>query len=168
MELKTFAKVGTLILAGFFSVSVNAAYIVLDETDVLGVFPGNDSDAADFMSDTGITDIVTELFRDEPFPEDTFTGTVTKVENLDFLVVKFDGVYGVYDVITYAVGDQLEWHTADFFSQCSTLDAMSEMGLNCAASTSHLTGYGVVPVPAAVWLFGSGLLGLIGIARRKV
>ena len=26
---------------------------------------------------------------------------------------------------------------------------------------------GVVPVPAAVWLFGSGLLGLIGLARRK-
>jgi len=25
----------------------------------------------------------------------------------------------------------------------------------------------VVPVPAAVWLFGSGLIGLIGIARRK-
>ena len=24
-----------------------------------------------------------------------------------------------------------------------------------------------VPVPAAVWLFGSGLLGLIGMARRK-
>ena len=25
----------------------------------------------------------------------------------------------------------------------------------------------VVPVPPAVWLFGSGLLGLVGIARRK-
>lgn len=25
----------------------------------------------------------------------------------------------------------------------------------------------VVPIPAAVWLFGSGLLGLVGIARRK-
>jgi hypothetical protein len=25
----------------------------------------------------------------------------------------------------------------------------------------------VVPVPAAIWLFGFGLLGLIGIARRK-
>ena len=24
-----------------------------------------------------------------------------------------------------------------------------------------------VPVPAAVWLFGSGLLGLVGMARRK-
>ena len=28
-------------------------------------------------------------------------------------------------------------------------------------------GQAVVPVPAAVWLFGSGLLGLVGIARRK-
>ncbi len=40
-------------------------------------------------------------------------------------------------------------------------------------SSSSLTGYSmsiataVVPVPAAVWLFGSGLLGLVGIARRK-
>ena len=24
-----------------------------------------------------------------------------------------------------------------------------------------------VPVPAAVWLFGSGLVGLLGVARRK-
>jgi hypothetical protein len=24
-----------------------------------------------------------------------------------------------------------------------------------------------VPVPAAFWLFGSGLLGLVGMARRK-
>ena len=28
-------------------------------------------------------------------------------------------------------------------------------------------GASVVPVPAAAWLFGSGLLGLIGVARRK-
>jgi len=34
----------------------------------------------------------------------------------------------------------------------------------------ELTGYygfTPVPVPAAVWLFGSGLLGLIGVARRR-
>lgn len=29
------------------------------------------------------------------------------------------------------------------------------------------TGAAVVPVPAAAWLFGSGLIGLVGLARRK-
>ena len=32
---------------------------------------------------------------------------------------------------------------------------------------STLSAYAVVPVPAAVWLFGSGLIGLVGLARRK-
>jgi hypothetical protein len=31
----------------------------------------------------------------------------------------------------------------------------------------HDGDIGAVPIPAALWLFGSGLLGLIGIARRK-
>jgi hypothetical protein len=45
-------------------------------------------------------------------------------------------------------------------------------------AAAHMTGTGdgtgeafiagsVVPIPAAVWLFGSGLLGLIGFARKK-
>ena len=29
------------------------------------------------------------------------------------------------------------------------------------------TNASVVPIPSAVWLFGSGLIGLIGVARRK-
>ena len=37
---------------------------------------------------------------------------------------------------------------------------------------SHLTIYGsgsaVVPVPAAVWLFGSGLMALVAVSRRKL
>ena len=32
---------------------------------------------------------------------------------------------------------------------------------------SHLVRISSVPVPTAVWLFGSGLIGLIGVARRK-
>ena len=38
-----------------------------------------------------------------------------------------------------------------------------------AKDVSHVTFYnsGIVPIPAAVWLFGSGLLGLVGVARRK-
>ena len=32
---------------------------------------------------------------------------------------------------------------------------------------AYLDEFSVVPVPAAMWLFGSGLIGLIGVARRK-
>ena len=35
------------------------------------------------------------------------------------------------------------------------------LGDTCATTVA------AVPVPAAVWLFGSGLLGLVGVARRK-
>lgn len=31
----------------------------------------------------------------------------------------------------------------------------------------EISGLTAVPVPAAIWLFGSGLIGLIGVARRK-
>ena len=36
-----------------------------------------------------------------------------------------------------------------------------------ATADSFKLNVGAVPIPAAVWLFGSGLLGLIGVARRK-
>jgi len=35
------------------------------------------------------------------------------------------------------------------------------------SADSYTLNVGTVPVPAAVWLFGSGLLGLVGVARRK-
>jgi hypothetical protein len=43
---------------------------------------------------------------------------------------------------------------------------------NFDVDTITITGLTIVdpepvPLPAAVWLFGSGLLGLLGIARRK-
>ena len=31
----------------------------------------------------------------------------------------------------------------------------------------HSGDVSAIPVPAAVWLFGSGLIGLVGLARRK-
>ena len=37
-----------------------------------------------------------------------------------------------------------------------------------AFQASALVRTSVVPLPSAVWLFGSGLLGLIGVARREV
>ena len=175
MEMKGLIKVVALLFAGFFSLSVNAVTLTGDiytgGTNPSGVYLGNDGDANEFMADTGLSDI-TELFRDNNFcdivdpscstPNGVFAGTVVKIEFLDYLTVKFDGVYGVYDVSAYAVGTELDWATADFAAGCGIVG-----GNNCGAATSHVDGYGVVPVPAAVWLFASGLLGLVGVARKR-
>lgn len=45
-----------------------------------------------------------------------------------------------------------------------TVTQLSDWNLGTDGS---LTYGAVVPVPAAVWLFGSGLLGLVGVARRR-
>ena len=58
------------------------------------------------------------------------------------------------------------------FQTCTTL-VMGGTGEICVRDANWgenqtLQGsWSVVPVPGAVWLFGSGLIGLIGIARRK-
>jgi len=45
--------------------------------------------------------------------------------------------------------------------------AFSGFSINYDITTAYILTPGAVPVPAAVWLFGSGLLGIIGMARRK-
>jgi hypothetical protein len=54
------------------------------------------------------------------------------------------------------------WEYAQYFSvqQESTLNPDEWVGI----TRDYLN---TVPVPAAIWLFGSGLIGLIGVARRK-
>jgi hypothetical protein len=47
------------------------------------------------------------------------------------------------------------------------VDYGEEYITNLTFDPSQLTISAAVPVPAALWLFGSGLLGLVGIARRK-
>ncbi len=46
-------------------------------------------------------------------------------------------------------------------------DANRTITQNCALDPNISCAPSAVPVPAAVWLFGSGLLGLVGVARRK-
>ena len=45
--------------------------------------------------------------------------------------------------------------------------SMELQGQNYDSWAVHTGNIGAVPVPAAVWLFGSGLIGLLGLARRK-
>ena len=57
-----------------------------------------------------------------------------------------------------ALGDSQKW--AGFYDATGAPISVSYTGATAAVSA--------VPVPAAVWLFGSGLAGLFGVARRSM
>ena len=84
-----------------------------------------------------------------------------------------------------AVGTLFDWSTSVDIPVLAVFDCTSVpgtcTGINTTAGGSMQTGpfagatpafngtgdLAAVPVPAAVWLFGSGLLGLVGVARRR-
>lgn len=58
-----------------------------------------------------------------------------------------------------------------YYFQTGGFDGVDATKITQAAGQWSFDGttlsYSAVPVPAAVWLFGSGLLGLVGVARRR-
>jgi hypothetical protein len=66
------------------------------------------------------------------------------------------------------VGGEFESRNPDEWDWCRTADCLP-FGVKVMLPDESATyaDFTVVPVPAAVWLFGSGLVGLVGIARRK-
>lgn len=55
----------------------------------------------------------------------------------------------------------------DLFAYDVSGDSWFSLGLDGAGNFLATPATAPVPVPAAVWLFGSGLLGLVGVARRR-
>jgi hypothetical protein len=104
-----------------------------------------------------------------------FDNLAVDLDELAFLAVE-DGIYG--NIFRYADGVLDE-----VISIGDSLDGKSVIDLNMwdagfdASAIAFKVSFGdgssgiylaeVVPVPPALWLFGSGLLGLISIARRK-
>ena len=89
-----------------------------------------------------------------------------------FIEFASDGAHSLTDSVSFdiAAGD-----TFTIYAELTALtfgghaDAFSTLGMTFD-DISNLAALGpmpAVPVPAAVWLFGSGLISLIGIARRK-
>ena len=71
-----------------------------------------------------------------------------------------DGIAGVF------TGEILSSHNGGSSWFSSNQYGFDYASLNGTVAASNGTA-SAVPVPAAIWLFGSGLLGLVGIARRK-
>lgn len=102
---------------------------------------------------------------------DFFTLTVSGLDNADSIVNSLD--------ISLAEGTNLldSWLWTDLSSLGSVYalefslssSDIGSFGMNTPAyfAIDDLISVSAVPVPAAVWLFGSGLLGLVAIARRR-
>lgn len=94
---------------------------------------------------------------------DNVTGTVDGIMVNTFADVSGDFVVATLEVQAVGLGD-------------NSLFQLSALGINPWASSGSLINpsfsdssisVSAVPVPAAIWLFGSGLIGIIGMARRK-
>jgi hypothetical protein len=84
---------------------------------------------------------------------DTLSGTLSGFNNGSLVWQVSTGLNGSYEYYGAQAGLIDELHLG--FGNVFLVDNLS------------LNGVSTVPVPAAVWLFGSGLIGLIGLARRK-
>lgn len=62
-------------------------------------------------------------------------------------------------------GDIETSFVADFYNTGGFTSIATPDGVTWSSDSGIFLG--AVPVPAAVWLFGSGLIGLVGVARRK-
>lgn len=72
------------------------------------------------------------------------------------------------DVNTYAQSNGTAWfvaHIAGFEAMACTSGSCTSAWI--AGGGDALSPPQAIPIPAAAWLFGSGLLGLAGIARRR-
>lgn len=86
---------------------------------------------------------------------DTVNGNVTALNN---------GTWDI-DVANNRVNFQLDLSVTSLLLPGS--DIVLHWGPSCGNDVIEGVGVSAVPVPAAVWLFGSGLIGLVVVARRR-
>ena len=107
-----------------------------------GKVGGGNGDGDNWAAKTTDTTRTTDIAQNFWFLTTSSTATAAQATKVPFGVdVNNDGTIGV--------GEFGQW------------------SVDMTAGTLTYTNPTVVPVPAAVWLLGSGLIGLVGIARRK-
>ena len=97
-----------------------------------------------------------------------FFGDIDSVGTLTTMTLI--GTSGILDSRELITADMGLGTTSNFFGWTVSGDTILTLTHDLAGSYEGIDDfrYGtVVPVPAAMWLFGSGLLGLIGYARRR-
>lgn len=92
----------------------------------------------------------------------SYEGSMTVFTEGDFMTIN-DNNSEIVSIARMANGMDSNNNAFDFKLGCITPGTANIAGMgNCSVSNVS-----AVPVPAAVWLFASGLIGLMGLARRR-
>ena len=113
------------------------------------------------------------------FGFDAMQGDITGTSSASAWIRAVDGEYVVGETLfdTSSLGFDWGSYAVSLYIDPSWEGKTLEFGVNSAATgytmsgvyydNFSLTGTSAVPIPAAIWLFASGLLGLIGVARHR-
>lgn len=127
-----------------------------------------DEDNSPFKAPTGNTSYVTlTLFENTDYTNQVFTETIDSRNWFADYGLFFGGQNGLFTdfdgsfTVTYAGPGQAS------FSDIQIANFAGQLGPSNVASVILYPTATVVPLPAAAWLFGSGLIALVGISRHK-
>ena len=161
-------KFNRSILALTMALSIGSAQASTVNFNATGDSAGPSLYVTGLFDNTGFTGLGTEQFNTTLtiyLDSSTFTepSTQARIEFLDgmFFGFYYDGFDSSNSYYLQSVDNS--FYLDHFFSQAGGLEDGFESWYGSWVSDS----YTVVPIPAAVWLFGSGLIGLAGMARRK-
>ncbi len=138
-----------------FTVNTNSSYSISGFYDITGL-----AESKFLVGLADITDSIL-LFRENSVSRNT----VDESHNLGDVT---DGDFA-NELDGLLTGNLIAGHdyVLSFDSFINAHDGLNEYESIASASGNVTLSITAVPLPAAVWLFGSGLIGLIGVARRK-
>ncbi len=150
------------------NINVNDIFTV----NIIGTgFTSNvDGGGLNFSYDSNILNVISISIDETVWDFGNNTGTIDNNTGIvdGVMVNTFKNVIGSFDVATIqfqAIG--LGTSSLNLTEYILNPWASGGSKINPVMADSSLSVVQSVPVPAAVWLFGSGALGLIGFAKRK-
>ena len=162
----------------FMLLSVNTAQAAVVNFSTQGVVDQADAGnafslmSADFVSatgtfeDTGFTGIGQESLSISTLTMDIGLFTFTQADAIDPALTEIVFLDGSLLGFNFFTVSEIVAPGINFDSTFDTFIGEDE-NINLVLGTWDSTSYTVVPVPAAIWLFGSGLLGLVGFIKYR-